>query len=91
MNIKKQGHSRCRECYGCIGVLAGAVGTHGPEGVWGHQGALGVSRGCRGVGAIWGVRALGGVVVCCGLVRDSRYSGARRGIGASGGPRGVWV
>ena len=39
--------------------LAGTLGTHGPEGVWEHQGVLGDPRGYRGcMGAVWGVRGV---------------------------------
>ena len=54
--------------------LAGTLVTQGPERYRGHQG-IGAPR---GVGAVWGVRE------CIGGSRNSRYSGTRRGIGASG-------
>ena len=62
--------------------LAGTVGTQRPEGYrdireyWGLLGGVGTSLGVsQGVG-------VSGVYWRAG--RDSRYSGARRGIGSSG-------
>ena len=62
--------------------LAGTLGTQGPEGYRGHQGHWGAPRGGKAFGDVRGVSK--GVRGVLGASRDSRNSGTRRGIGASG-------
>ena len=62
-------------------------GHLGGGGIWGLLGGVGLFWGCQG-----GIRGVGVLRVYWGAGRDSRYSEARRGIGASGAlgaPRGV--
>ena len=59
---------------GCIGGLAGSVGTQGPEGFRWHKGELWAPRGCRGVGGH--KRGITGVRGVLGAGRECRYSGA---------------
>ena len=63
-------------CWGCQGMylgLAGTLGTHRPEGVWGIGGLLG---GLGSAGVVLG--ASGGVKGVLGAGRDCRHSGARK-------------
>ena len=66
-------------CQGYIGGLTETVGTQGPEGIWGNQGVLGGSRGCRGYfGGVRGCqRCTGGLVGTLGTQKPEGYRGIR--------------
>ena len=65
--------------------LAGILGTKEPEGVWRHQGA---PKGC--MECVWQCQGVYGVLgVYWDASNDSRYSGTRKHIGASGDSKGM--
>ena len=82
------GHWGASRGVGVSGVywgLPGTVGTQGQKRYWGIREYWELLGGVGGVGAVMGVSGASEGVLGAG--RDSRYSGARRGMGST---RGHW-